>query len=196
MKRPDQRPARLALTALFVVLAVVWIFLLRPQALGGPAAYVIVSGKSMEPTLKNGDLVVALRKSSYQAGDIVAYRIPDREQGAGALVIHRITGGSAPAGYVLQGDNRTGEDIWRPQSRDIAGDMRVRLPRVGLFLNFVRTPLGMALFGGVVAFFLVSTGSRTQTRAPGYARDVYALDVRFPALLHDSASPLTRALGR
>jgi signal peptidase len=186
MARPDQRPARLALTAFFVVLAVVWIFLLRPQALGGPAAYVIVSGKSMEPTLKNGDLVVALERSSYRVGDVVAYRIPEGEEGAGALVIHRITGGSAHAGYVLQGDNRTGEDIWRPQPPDIAGDMRVRLPRVGLFLTFVRTPLGMALFGGVVAFFLIATGSRTPTRFPEYVRDVYALDVRFPTLLQES----------
>ncbi len=183
MKRPDRRPARIALTALFVVLAVGWTVLLRPQALGGPAAYVIVSGKSMEPTLKNGDLVVALNRSSYRAGDVVAYRIPEGEQGAGALVIHRITGGSARAGYVLQGDNRSGEDRWRPQPRDIAGDMRVRLPRVGLLLTFVRTPLGMALFAGVAAFFLISTGSRTQTRFPEYVRDAYALDVRFPGLL-------------
>ncbi len=186
MKRPDRRPARIALTALFVVLAVAWTVLLRPQALGGPAAYVIVSGKSMEPTLKNGDLVVALERSSYRAGDVVAYRIPEGERGAGALVIHRITGGSARAGYVLQGDNRSGKDLWRPQPRDIAGDMRVRLPRVGLFLTFVRTPLGMAVFAGVAAFFLISTGSRAPSRLPAYARDVYALDVRFPGLLDGS----------
>ena len=186
MNRPDRRPARIALTALFAVLAVAWAVLLRPQALGGPAAYVIVFGKSMEPTLKNGDLVVALERSSYRVGDVVAYRIPEGEQGAGALVIHRITGGSARAGYVLRGDNRSGEDLWRPQPRHIAGDMRVRLPRVGLFLTFVRTPLGMALFAGVAAFFLISTGSRTHTRFPEYVRDVYALDVRFPALLDDS----------
>ena len=175
----------MALTAVFVVLAVAWTLLLRPQALGGPAAYVIVSGNSMEPTLTNGDLVVALKRSSYRIGDVVAYRVPEGQKGAGALVIHRITGGSAAHGYVLQGDNRTGEDLWRPKPRDIAGDMRVHLPRVGLILTFVRTPLGMALFGGLAAFFLISTGSRSRTRVPEYVRDVYALDVRFPSLLQD-----------
>jgi signal peptidase len=186
MKRPDRRLARIALTAAFIVLAVAWTLLLRPQALGGPAAYVIVSGESMEPSLKHGDLVVALKRSSYEIGEVVAYRIPEGEAGAGALVIHRITGGSPRAGYVLQGDNRTGEDLWRPKPRDIAGDMRFRLPRVGLLLTFVRTPLGMAIFAGLAAFIFISTGSRSRTRVPEYARDVYSLDVRFPALLHDS----------
>jgi signal peptidase I len=185
MKRPDRHLARVALTVAFVALAVAWALLLRPQALGGPAAYVIVSGKSMEPSLRNGDLVVALKRKSYSVGDVVAYRIPKEEPGAGQLVIHRITGGSPQSGYVLQGDNRKGENLWRPKPRDIAGDMRIRLPRVGLLFTFVRTPFGMAVFAGLVAFFLLSTGPRTRTRVPGYARDVYSLGVRFPTPMHD-----------
>ena len=185
MKRPDRRLARVALTVAFVALAVAWVLLLRPQALGGPAAYVIVSGKSMEPSLKNGDLVVAAKKTAYSVGDVVAYRIPKGEPGADALVIHRITGGSPRAGYVLQGDNRQGEDLSRPKPRDIAGDMRVRVPRVGLLFTFVRTPLGMSVFAGLVAFLLISTGSRSRARVPEHARDAYSLGVRFPTLLQD-----------
>jgi signal peptidase I len=184
MKRADRRLARIALTAAFVALAIAWTLLLRPQALGGPAAY-IVSGDSMEPTLANGDLVVALKRSSYRIGDVVAYRIPEGEQGAGALVIHRIMGGSPDAGYMLQGDNRTGEDLWRPKPEHIAGDMRIRLPRAGVPLTFVRTPLGMAIFAALIAFFFISTGSGSRTRVPAYVRDAYSLDVRFPALLRD-----------
>ncbi len=184
MKRADRRLARIALTVAFIALAVAWTLVLRPQALGGPAAYVIVSGKSMEPSLKNGDLVVALKRSSYRIGDVVAYRIPKGEAGAGALVIHRITGGSPRTGYVLQGDNRTGNDIWRPKPEHVVGDMRVRLPGVGLSLAFVRTPLGMAMFAGLIAFFFISTGSGSRKRVE-YVRDAYSLDVRFPALLRD-----------
>jgi signal peptidase len=186
MNRADRRLARIALTAAFVVLAVAWTVLLRPQALGGPAAYVIVSGTSMEPTLANGDLVVALKRSSYRSGDVVAYRIPEGEEGAGALVIHRITGGSARAGYVLRGDNREGEDLWRPKPRHIAGDMRVHIPRVGLLFTFVRTPLGMAIFAGLAAFFLIGTGSGRRRVAAAYPRDVYSLEVRFPTLWQHS----------
>ena len=185
MKRPDRHLARVALTVAFVALAVAWALLLRPQALGGPAAYVIVSGKSMEPSLKNGDLVVAQKKTSYSVGDVVAYRIPKGEPGADALVIHRITGGSARAGYVLQGDNRKGEDLWRPKPRDIAGDMRVRLPRAGLLFTSVRTPLGMAVFAGLVAFFFIATAPRGRERVPEYVRDAYSLGIRFPTLMHD-----------
>ncbi len=186
MTRPDRRPARIALTVVFVALAVAWALLLRPQALGGPAAYVIVSGKSMEPSLRNGDLVVALKKSSYSVGDVVAYRIPEGEEGAGALVIHRITGGSARAGYLLRGDNREGEDLWRPKPRDIAGDMRVHIPRVGLLFTFVRTPLGMAVFAGLAAFFLIGTSAGGRRVAAAYPRDVYSLEVRFPTLWQHS----------
>ena len=185
MARPDRQLARIAVTAAFVAVALAWAVFLRPQALGGPAAYVIVSGKSMEPTLKNGDLVVALERSSYRVGDVVAYRVPKGEQGAGALVIHRITGGSARTGYVLRGDNRQGEDLWRPKPHDVAGDMRVRIPRIGLLFSFVRTPLGMAIFAGLAVFFLLATRSDGR-RATTYPRDVYSLEVRFPTLSHGS----------
>jgi signal peptidase len=185
MARTDRQLARIAVTAAFVALALAWAVFLRPQALGGPAAYVIVSGKSMEPTLKNGDLVVALERSSYRVGDVVAYRVPKGEEGAGALVIHRITGGSADQGYVLRGDNRQGEDLWRPKPGDVAGAMRAHVPRVGLLFTFVRTPLGMAIFAGVAVFFVIATRSGGRPAA-AYARDVYSLDVRFPTLSHGS----------
>ena len=185
MARVDRQLVQIVATAALVALALAWVFFLRPQALGGPAAYVIVSGKSMEPTLKNGDLVVALERSTYRVGDVVAYRVPKGERGAGALVIHRITGGSASEGYVLRGDNRQGDDLWRPKPGDIAGDMRIRLPRVGLLFAFVRTPLGMAAFAGFAAFFLLATRSGGRPVTP-YPRDVYSLDVRFPTISHGS----------
>jgi hypothetical protein len=74
--------------------------------------------------------------------------------------------------------------LWRPKPRDIAGDMRVHVPRVGLLFTFVRTPLGMAIFAGLVAFFLIGTGSGRR-RVAAYPRDVYSLEVRFPTLLRD-----------
>lgn len=151
---------RVVATAATLALVVVWALLLRPQLLGGPAAYVIVSGKSMEPALLNGDLVVALKKSSYDVGDVVAYRVPQGDPGAGSLVIHRVIGGSATAGYVTQGDNREGRDLWEPKPRDVFGSMSLRIPRVGLVLAFVQTPLGIAISAAVATFLFVSAGSR------------------------------------
>lgn len=178
-KRPRSRPARIALTVATVALVVTWALLLRPQLLGGPASYVIVSGHSMEPTLATGDFVVALERSSYRAGDVVAYRIPKGAPGAGALVIHRITGGSPRAGFLTQGDNRDGPDEWRPKPADVLGTPALTLPRVGLFFAWVRTPLGVALAGGLAAFLFVTAGSkRDRRRAREDSDDVYSLSRR------------------
>lgn len=150
--------ARGAMITLTVALIVAWGVLLRPQILGGPVAYVIVSGESMEPTFANGDLVLAKKKSSYRVGDVVAYRVPKGDPGAGALVIHRLVGGSARVGYLTKGDNREGRDLWRPRPSDILGSVYFRAPRAGLALAFMRTPLGLALLAGLATFLVVYAG--------------------------------------
>ena len=59
----------------------------------------------MQPTLYEGDLAVVRQQSSYEEGDIVAFRVPEGEDGEGAIIIHRIVGGDAENGFILQGDN-------------------------------------------------------------------------------------------
>ena len=137
---------------LALVLFAGWFAFLRPQGLGGPADYVMVSGTSMLPTMESGDLVVVRRQAAYSAGDVVAYRVPEGDVGAAQQVIHRITGGSARAGFVLQGDNRSAPDVWRPRPHDIAGAEWVRIPHAGTLLLFVHNPF---FAGGFAAFMLV-----------------------------------------
>jgi signal peptidase I len=121
LSRPSRRTVQRV--ASFTVLAAIvgCALLVWPGFLHGGTAYVIVSGNSMEPTLHGGDLVLTVRRSSYDVGDVVAYRIPEGQPGAGVLVIHRIVGGSASSGYIMQGDNRAGRDPWRPRPRDVVG---------------------------------------------------------------------------
>ena len=140
---------------LALALAVVWWTELRPQELGGPADYVMVSGTSMLPTMRTGDLVVVRSATTYEIGDVVAYRVPEGDVGAGHQVIHRITGGSGDAGYVLQGDNRSAPDTWRPTDGDVIGEAWVRIPRAGLVLHFLRNPFFVAPFAAFMAVGLV-----------------------------------------
>ena len=122
---PVAAPARRRLTLsgffnaagllLVVATVVFWAMFLRPQSLGGPAAYVLVSGKSMEPRYHTGDLVLVERQSHYHVGEVIAYRVPKGDPMAGSQVIHRIIGGDAQHGFVVQGDNRTAPDVWRPK---------------------------------------------------------------------------------
>jgi signal peptidase len=141
-----------------VVLAAVSV-LAAFQLVGGPARYVIVSGNSMEPTLGSGDLALLVRHDSYRRGDVVAYHVPQGDPGAGAVVIHRVIGGSDRAGYVTEGDNRNGRDDWRPKPDDVIGKMVFQVPRGGLVPATLGGPMGLGLGAGLLAFFLL-TGER------------------------------------
>lgn len=159
-----RRLRRFTSTAALVVAVVAWALLFRPQALGGPAAYVMVSGTSMEPGLHTGDLVIARKRESYRVGDVITYAIHD--PGAnGAQVIHRITGGSAEAGFVTQGDNRQSEDLWRPQPNDIAGELWFSVPKIALVLAYTRTAPGLALLAAIIAFAVVVAPEGRRKRA-------------------------------
>jgi signal peptidase len=166
---PSRRTAKRIASFAVVAAAVACLLLVWPGFLRGGTAYVIVSGNSMDPKLHAGDLVLTVRRSSYKVGDVVAYRIPEGQPGAGVLVIHRIVGGSASAGYIMQGDNRAGRDPWRPRPRDVVGAEGVSVPRLGLALVYLRTPLGLASLAGIVTALLILVGSGTDGSSKGAA---------------------------
>jgi signal peptidase len=143
------------------VVAVVlgWAFVLRPQSLGGPAGFVLVSGHSMLPRYHTGDMVVVERHGSYHVGDVIAYHVPKGDPMAGVQVIHRIIGGNPKTGWIVQGDNRTAPDVWRPKDSDIVGAKALRIPNAVLVLQFLRSPVLLGLLAACFAFvFVLSRG--------------------------------------
>lgn len=160
--RPSRRATvrRWIANALVAFAVLAWILLLRPQALGGPASYVLVSGHSMRPQLETGDLVITRREDTYGVGDVVAYRIPNGEPGAGGRVIHRISGGSPREGFQTRGDNRDQPDIWRPRPRDIEGRLWLRLPKAGTFVAMLSAPIPLGTAAGLLAFLTIGGGDR------------------------------------
>ncbi|HSL33972.1 MAG TPA: signal peptidase I [Candidatus Limnocylindrales bacterium] len=160
------RVPRLRDVPLFFGVAVLaaWFVLLRPTSLGGPAGYLWVNGTSMEPTLASGDLVVVRQQGAYGPGDIVGFRVPDGEPGAGALVIHRIVGGSASDGFVTQGDNKPRPDEWRPTGADVVGAQWFVLPGAGPAITFVRQPAVFAALAAAAVVFLVMAGGTNDVR--------------------------------
>lgn len=146
------------ITLAVLVAGIAWFFTLRPVVLGGPASYIVVSGVSMEPTYHDGDMVVLRKSSDYALGTIVAYRVPEGDVGAGSLVIHRVIGRD-DEGYITQGDNRKGEDLWRPQESDIVGEAWLHMPGFGRLLAKFRSPLPLAIFaGGFTVYFVLTWG--------------------------------------
>lgn len=165
-----RRTVRAAVLGVGVLLAVVWFLLLRPQALGGPAAYITVAGVSMEPTLHAGDLVIMTRAEAYEAGDVVAYRVPQGDAAAGRHVIHRVIGGGANGGYLLQGDNTPAPDRWRPTEDDMIGRQLVAVPRLGSVLMFLKQPAAIAGVAAALAVFALPHWSTTGNGAVGTRR--------------------------
>jgi signal peptidase I len=147
-----RRTNKAAGIAFVVLVCLFWMQYLRPQSLGGRAAYVLVSGKSMWPRYHTGDLVLVERRSSYHIGELIAYRVPKGDPLAGAQVIHRIVGGSAQHGFVVQGDNRTAPDVWRPKPADIVGAKELRIPNAIVILQFLRRPLFLAILASCFVF--------------------------------------------
>lgn len=160
---------RLVRAALALALAAAWLVLLRPQNLGGPAAYVIVAGDSMLPNLRTGDLVLAVRQPTYAVGEVIVYAIPAGKPGAGSQVIHRVVGGDSAAGFITQGDNRDTVDPWRPTSDEIVGRPALSIPAVGRALAFVRSPLGLGALAGFGAFVFILHAGADRKPATGKA---------------------------
>ena len=157
-----RRAARIAGWTLAAIAVVVWALLFRPQFLGGPAVYVMVSGISMEPTLHNGDLVIARRQDSYRVGDTVVYRVPKGDTGAGSMIIHRIVGGSAARGWDVRGDNREIPDLWHPKSSDIAGSLWISAPGAGRLLAYTLRPVPLAMISTFLALLIGLPGAAVE----------------------------------
>jgi signal peptidase len=152
---------------LVVSVVLFWALVLRPQALGGPAGYVLVSGHSMLPRYHTGDLVLVEKSSGYHVGQVIAYRVPKGDPVAGAQVIHRIIGGDGVHGFLVQGDNRTAPDVWRPKNGDIVGAKALRIPNAVLLLQFLRSPVLLALLAACFVFVRVLGRTDGEAEADG-----------------------------
>ncbi|MEP6680429.1 MAG: signal peptidase I [Chloroflexota bacterium] len=161
-----RRIASQLLRGVLILFVAVWLVALRPQSLGGSALYVVVRGDSMLPTYQSGDLVVARSESSYAPGDIVAYRVPSDEFGAGRIVIHRISGTGTGNGFVVQGDHNPSPDPWSPRASDIAGRAWLVAPGLGRAVAFIHQPVvAGSLAAGLAVMVLLGRRPRTRVSA-------------------------------
>lgn len=146
---------------LWAVGAVVVGWFLWPTSLGGCTTLTIVSGQSMEPTYYTGDLVVS-RCGPVEVGDVVVYNPPDVE---GARIIHRIVGGDAAEGWIIQGDNNDFLDPWRPTEENILGSSVLHLPHVGKVAAILLSPLTWISILTVALAVIVWPGRGTDEEA-------------------------------
>ena len=149
--RTTQRSSTIFTNVVLVVgLVAVWIAF-APARLGGRVAYVIVNGISMEPRYHLGDLTIMRKAATYQVGDVVTYS--DAEMNA--YVIHRIIDVDQDH-YVLQGDNNSWIDAYRPTNEEIIGKLWIYIPRLGKVFKWLHSPLNLALTMGLLGGVLMA----------------------------------------
>lgn len=97
---------------------------------------VVLSG-SMEPELSVNDLVIIAESDSYETGDTVVY------QSQGDLIIHKIIETDGVT-VVTKGtaNNIPDEPI---QVEAIKGKLVMKLPKVGIAVRGIRTPIGVVV---------------------------------------------------
>ncbi|MEO8252438.1 MAG: signal peptidase I [Chloroflexota bacterium] len=148
-----RRLANLLVLGGLLLLLAGWALVLRPASLGGTTTYVVVRGSSMLPTYGTGDLVVVQAATVYSEHDIVAYRVPAGELGAGRIVVHRIVGGDAARGFLMQGDNNASVDPWTPRATDVVGKAWIIAPGLGRVIAYLHQPV---IAGGLAGALMVT----------------------------------------
>jgi len=104
----------------FAVIASVTLIVWGALALCRP---VRVTGSSMEPVLKAGDLVIVHRRDRVEVRDIVLYR----EQGHGP-VLHRVIGRGADGSLRTKGDANSVADRAPIPESAVVGPVRTIIP--------------------------------------------------------------------
>ena len=155
------------LRIIVVLGAVLLLFaLFAPVGWGGSSHYLRIRGTSMEPSISAGDVVVVREQSSYQVGDVIAYR----SEMAGAVVLHRVVA-TLSDGYLLQGDNNSFVDRDLPSRTEVLGRKVLLIPRGERLVAVMSAPwMLMLLSTGVVATWFARPGHRMRGRRVGRRR--------------------------
>ena len=159
--RKHLQPRRLLSNFVVLALLALWYLTLAPTVFGGPAAYIEVSGHSMDGTYQTGDLIVTRAQDTYKVGDIVVYKV------SGGQVIHRVIGGKGTTGYTLQGDNNPDPDPWHPTDVDVVGRAWLHYPDSAWVFHLPHSPLYVGLAAGLFTLVALTIDARPRRRPKG-----------------------------
>ena len=165
MKQPARRLFKFGS---MVAVLTIWVVILRPHRLGGPASYIVVRGTSMLPTYQNGDLVIMQSAPDYAVGDAVAYwRAVRRDRGRPRDSPSDASAATGWTGFAVQGDNNDAVDPWMPRATDIAGKSWAVVPGVGRLIAIIQPVIagGLAVRRRMVALIRQRGQSRPKPKA-------------------------------
>jgi len=160
----------IAVTAVLAVLLIANVYTIIARAATGKqnttffgfSSAVVITG-SMSGTIEVNDLIICREQRDYNVGDIVTYTTP-----GGSLVTHRIVSES-DLGFITRGDANNTPDSQPVSPESIVGRVVCTIPGIGLFIEYLRTPLGLAcvVLVGLLLLALPSVMDRTEESASG-----------------------------
>lgn len=141
----------------------------QPPAVFGVTPLVVLSGSmsgNAEDHIEVGDLIFLERTdtNTLDVGDIIAFKSKS------AIVTHRIAeieiNESGERQFITKGDANNVADKSPVEADEVVGVFKTRIPKLGDFVIFLQSPLGMLLLIGVpVLAFLIYDIIRRQKNA-------------------------------
>ena len=145
---------------ILIIISIPIIIYFWPTALGGDSEFLIVLGKSMDPTILHGSIVITKKLPSYQIDDIVSFTLKEGRE-VQRVVVHRIID-ETEEGFIIKGDNNEKKDPGFPTTNDIRGKVIFVIPYVGEMLAFLRNPI--VLFGSAVVIILIQAEQKRRKK--------------------------------
>ncbi len=135
-------------SAILIFIVALLLLLLRFSFPGGWKFYSVLSG-SMQPAIPVGSVIlthIPEQERDLQIGDIITFEQPGFTGRYITHRIHSIEEQGASRNFVTKGDaNDTSDDV-RVVFGRVKGVYVTHLPYVGSWLEFIRKPLGIAMF--------------------------------------------------
>jgi len=115
---------------------------------------VVISG-SMEPAIRTGSVIIVrpVIPDTIRKGDVIMYYSPDKT----SLTTHRVVNvASEPSlQFITKGDANNNSDVIPIAPGQIVGIVAFTIPYLGLFAQFIKTPLGFTFFLLIPAMILI-----------------------------------------
>lgn len=123
----------------------------------------VIATPSMTGSVDAGDAIIIKKSATYEVGDVITY-FP---AGESVSVTHRIVRIEGEK-YYAKGDANEAEDPDPIFSTQIAGKMTVRLPNLGIIIEWLRTWQGVAFIvsiGAVVVALVMVANPNEEARS-------------------------------
>lgn len=139
----------------FLVFLILIFFVSTLPVPGNYKIFAVLSG-SMEPSIKMGSIVAVNPEKDHKIGDVITFGEISKTK---VPVTHRITEIEIIQGqayYTTKGDANAVADSKKISKTEVIGKVVFKVPYLGYFVNFLKTPAGFVLIIVLPAVLIIA----------------------------------------